>query len=59
MRNKILKDIEDIENEGEPKIKTGHLYLNFDDTDEFPPPFIFLPEFSLMHTLVLGSASTL
>lgn len=59
MRNKILKDIEEIDNEGETKIKTGHLYLHFDDTDEFPPPFIFLPEFALMHTLVLSSASSL
>lgn len=50
-----MKDLDDIEKED--TIWVGHLYIAFDENDELPPPFIYIPSFQLMHTLVLSAAS--
>jgi len=36
-----MKEVDEIESE--EKIWVGHLYLHYDETDELPPPFIYLP----------------
>ena len=48
-----MKDIE----ENEDVQKTGSLYLAYEDTDPVPPPFIFVPDFSVIHTMILAAAT--
>jgi hypothetical protein len=53
MKGKIMKDLV-------PKDETfqsNSLYFSYDQNDPTPPPFIFIPDFDIIHSMILAAAN--